>query len=475
MSDSTRRSAPEKILFVTGRLAESMMRRTAESLSRSLDCIAEIQVMPITVAALMTPRWIAKHIRIADDINRVILPGHCGGDLTPLHQMTAADIELGPQDLRFLPEYLGSSPQNVKLVDYRIQIVAEINHAPRRTWEQIRTIAQYYRHAGADVIDIGCGVEGTWEGLEDCILGLRELGLRVSVDSLNPSEINAAVAADAEMVLSVHHANLQPLLDSWPGSSAEVVVIPDEPTEWQTAENTFEQLDRHRIPFRFDPILEPIGFGFAASLQRYMLARQRWPDLPLLMGIGNLTEMSEVDSAGINLLLLAVCEELGIDRVLTTEVINWARSSVRECEIARRVVHESIEHAIPPKHLLSDLVCLRDPRIADLGAAAISDLAKQIRDFNFRIFADSGQLHLLGGGLHIRGSDPFAVFDELCQKSAKPLTASHAFYLGHELQKAATALQLSKQYTQDQALTWGHLTVAEPVRHRITSRRKPTD
>ena len=75
-------------------------------------------------------------------------------------------------------------------------------------------------------------------------------------------------------------------------------------------------------------IIEPIGCGFANSLQRYWQARQQWPDLPIMMGIGNLTELSEVDSAGVNFLLAGYCEELGIGSVLTTEVINWCRSAV---------------------------------------------------------------------------------------------------------------------------------------------------
>jgi len=38
---------------------------------------------------------------------------------------------------------------------------------------------------------------------------------------------------------------------------------------------------------------------------------------------------------------------------------------------------------------------------------------------------------------------------------------SHAFYLGYEMAKAVTALSLGKDYRQDQALDWGHLTRPE--------------
>ena len=43
------------------------------------------------------------------------------------------------------------------------------------------------------------------------------------------------------------------------------------------------------------------------------------------MGIGNLTELTAADSTGVNAVLIAICQELAIRAVLTTEVIPWAR------------------------------------------------------------------------------------------------------------------------------------------------------
>ena len=62
--------------------------------------------------------------------------------------------------------------------------------------------------------------------------------------------------------------------------------------------------------------------------------------------------------------------------------------------------------------------------------------------------------------MYLRGTDPFALFAEMQPRDAK-LDPSHAFYLGYELAKAVTALTLGKNYTQDQALRWGFLTVPE--------------
>ena len=58
------------------------------------------------------------------------------------------------------------------------------------------------------------------------------------------------------------------------------------------------QLAAAGVRLRIDPVLEPIGFGFAASLGRYLQVRERYPDAEMMMGIGNLTELTDADSAG---------------------------------------------------------------------------------------------------------------------------------------------------------------------------------
>ena len=52
----------ERILFVTGKLAEPSLRRTLDDLTPRLNIDAEIAMLPITVAALMTTDWIARHL-----------------------------------------------------------------------------------------------------------------------------------------------------------------------------------------------------------------------------------------------------------------------------------------------------------------------------------------------------------------------------------------------------------------------------
>ena len=236
-------------------------------------------------------------------------------------------------------------------------------------------------------------------------------------------------------------------------------MIPDVPGTLDGLDATVAFLDRERVPYRIDPIIEPIGFGFAASLGRYLEVRRRYPDAEILMGVGNLTELTEVDSAGVNAVLIGFCEELGIRSVLTTAVINWARSSVREIDIARRLAHHAVSRRALPKHVDPRLVMLRDPRIAEFGEANLAELQARIRDPNWRIFAEGGAIHALNNQHLLRDLDPFRLFAQM--GIGDP---SHAFYLGYEMMKARTALTLSKTYRQDQALEWGFLTQPEAVR-----------
>ena len=54
------------------------------------------------------------------------------------------------------------------------------------------------------MIDLGCDPGTTWTQVGDAVAALRDKGLRVSIDSFDPAEVATAVAAGAELVLSVN-------------------------------------------------------------------------------------------------------------------------------------------------------------------------------------------------------------------------------------------------------------------------------
>jgi dihydropteroate synthase-like protein len=458
----------EKFHFITGQLARAALDDVLADLAPKVGFDYSVQTLPITVAALLTPKWIAPRLEIPTGTTRLMLPGYCDIDLAPIQAVTDLPIEIGPKDLRRLPEHFGQQSKHDGFGEWDIEIIAEINHAPRKPLAEILKLADSMRADGANLIDVGCDPNACWSGVAECVKALISEGHQVSIDSLNPDEIGPAVVAGAELVLSVNSSNREHAAD-W---GCEVVVIPDDIHDIASMDATIDFLASKNVPLRIDPILEPIGFGFASSIERYIAARNRWPEAEMMMGIGNITELSDVDSAGVNFLLLAICQELNITKVLTTQVINWARTSVKECDIARRLVHYSINQNVPPKHLSEQLLLLRDAKLFSYEQVQIEQLAEKIKDNNYRIFAEHEKLHLLGSGHHFSGTDPFHVFDQLIDSQPTNVDASHAFYLGYEMCKAMTALQLGKQYNQDQSLDWGFLTIAEEDRHRLKKRGK---
>jgi dihydropteroate synthase len=451
-------SSPPRIHFVTGKLAEHSLRQVLERLAPRVGFEYSIQVLNITVAALMTTPWIARRIAVPPGTTRVLIPGACRGPLEAFADVTPLAVERGPEDLRRLDEFFGQQSRDLSTYgEHDIEIIAEINHAPRLPLAALLAEARRLRAAGADRIDVGCDPGSVWAGVGDAVRMLVGEGFAVSIDSFEPREIAAATRAGASLVLSVNSTNVAAAAD-W---GCEVVVVPDVPATLEGFDDTIERLANERVLHRLDPVLEPIGFGFAASLGRYLDTRRRYPDAEMMMGIGNLTELTDVDSAGINVMLLGFCQEIGIRSVLTTEVIHWAASSVKECDLGRRLVHHAVANRTLPKHVEPRLVTLRAGKPQEFGDPELDRLATAIRDPNFRIFAERGEVHMVGAGLHIASRDPFLLFRQLAEAGRDDVDPSHAFYLGYEVAKAVTALTLGKDYRQDQALDWGHLTQPE--------------
>lgn len=454
----------EHIHFVTGRLAQHAVRSIVEQVASDVGYSYSIDVLPITVAALMTPKWLLRHIVLPPNTTRVIVPGYLKDGVEEISRQLNVRVDSGPRDIRDLPEFFGKKRRIMETLDnYSIEIIAEINHAPRLDIDELVNVAQQLKSDGANVIDIGCDPGYRWTKVGEVVRRLCDLGLRVSIDSFDVNEVSEACKAGSELVLSVNSHNMHAAVD-W---GREVVVIPDTSDDKKFFEKTIDFLSTQGVPIRIDPILDPIGCGFAQSLTRYVSVRELYPDAAMMMGIGNITELTDADSAAINVVLLGFCEELQINSVLTTQVINWARTSVRECDLARRLVHYAVRNRIPPKHIQSQLVMLRDEKLKRFPTDMFIELASTIRDHNLRIFAQDGCIHLISAGLNLRGTDPFEVMQQLLASHLGPtIDASHAFYLGFELSKAATALTLGKQYEQDEALDWGFLTKAEK-HHRL--------
>ncbi len=452
----TVRPPVRRVLFVTGKLAEPALRRILADMQPGFE--SDVAVLKITVAALMTTPWIARFLEVPPGTDLVLIPGLCEGDTAILRERFGVAVEKGPKDLREIPRYFGQAAAAPDYGAYTIEILAEINNAPRLSIPEIRSAADYYTASGADLIDIGCTPGVEFPALGEVVRHLRDAGMRVSVDSFEPAEILTAVEAGAELVLSVNGSNLN-VAREIAGTSARVVVIPDFGEGLDTLGRNIEMLERWQVGYVIDPVIEPIGFGFMASLERYAEVHRRYPDAAQLMGIGNITELTSADSTGVNALLLAMCEETGVRAVLTTEVITWARGAVREVDVARRLMHHAVSHRTIPKGLDDRLLTVKDPVILEYDEEELRNLQAAVKDPNFRIFADQHTITVFNNELFVRGSDIQEIFAQLGVDEA-----THAFYLGRELMKAKLAITLGKTYRQEGALSWGYLTPPDDVK-----------
>jgi len=441
---------PQGVLFVTGKLAEPALRRTLAEMAPAF--AYDVAVMKITVAALMTTSWIARFLKVPPGTDLVLIPGLCEGDPAVIAESAAVRVEKGPKDLRQIPEHFGRAAAARHYGAYDIEIVAEVNNAPRLTRAALLREAEHYRSSGADVIDIGCTPGREFPELPDVVRELAAAGMRVSIDSFDRGEIRTAVQAGAELVLSVNRSNLDVARD-FAGTETRVVVIPDLGQGLETLEPSIAALEHWGVSYLIDPIIEPIGFGFFASLERFAEVRRRYPKAPLFMGIGNLTELTAADTTGVNALLLAICQELGVRAVLTTEVIPWARGVVREVDIARRLMHYAVTQKALPKSVDDRLVTLKDATVLAYTEAELRELQRAVTDPNFRIFADQDTITVFNDDVFVRGTDIHELFSRLGVDEA-----THAFYLGRELMKANLAVTLGKTYRQEGALQWGYLT-----------------
>ena len=444
-------TSPQTILFVTGRLSEVSLREVVAELSEKLSFRYEVAVPGIQVAALLHVNLLLRRLEVAGHIDRVILPGWVQGDLRELEEKFGKPFERGPKDLQDLPEYFGLGKKKAVTLDrYSIDIIGEINHATRMPLEAVVAEALAMSRDGADLIDVGCVPGETCAQVGEIVGALRAENLRVSIDSFDHVEVEQAVASGAELILSCNHSNI----DWVTKLGAEVVVIPDTPADTESLDRLIESVSSVGVPFRIDPIIEPIGMGFTASLQRYMDARRKYPDVAMMMGVGNVTELTEVDSAGVNMLLAAMCEELGIQSVLTTQVINWCRTAIAEFDAARKLLHHAITNQVIPKHIDSSLVMLRDSNLKPQSEESLNALAAALTDANFRIFAEQSGVHLMNKHGHWNGGQPFQIF--AAALAANPdIDPSHAFYLGYEMARAEMTRLLGKRYVQDEAVNFG--------------------
>lgn len=448
----------DKLLFLTGKLAEKSLHKVLQEIQANLKTPQfkyRVEQIGVSVAALMTPEMIARRLKDVGDANKVILPGLCQGDLGPLEEKLGVPVERGPEDLKDLPQYFGQQGIAPDLSQHSVQIFAEIVDAPDLSVDAIVTKAERFKQQGADVIDLGCLPGKPFVHLADAVKALKSAGYLVSVDSMSTQDLRVAGHAGADYLLSLTEKSID-LIDE---VAATPILIPAKPGNMASLYRAIEHCLRKNKPFIADAILDPIHFGLTDSIVRYHKLRKKYPDIPIMMGVGNLTELTDADTTGINALLFGMISELDINAVLATSVSAHAVNAIAEADVARRVMHRAKQDNRLPRGYSNGLLGLHDRKPFSYDEAEIQEIAAQIKDPSFRIMVSEQGIHVYNrDGLQL-DQDPFQFYPQLGVEN----DASHAFYLGVELARAQIAWQLKKRYVQDEELQFG---VASQVQNK---------
>ncbi len=436
----------KRYLFLTGKLAEKSLHKVLENLQPS-DFDYEVRQMGVSVAALMTTDLIARRLTDVSGFDKVLLPGRCRGDTEALADQLGVEVERGPEELKDLPQFFGRASKPADLSRYSTSIFAEIVDAPNMTVEQILDRAKRYQRDGADVIDLGCLPNTPFDHLAEAVQALKNDGFKVSVDSMQPVDLVTGGKAGADYLLSLHAKSLWVLekVDSTP------ILIGNPPNNMRSLYKSVELLQKEGVRFIADAILDPINFSFTESLIRYRNLRKRYPEIEMMMGVGNLTELTHADTAGTNALLMGIISELDIQHILTTEVSEHCRKAVKEADLARRIMYASKEDHIPPKGYHNGLMALHERKPFPYNKEEIQEFAAGVRDPNFRIQVCEEGVFIYNRDGIWNATDPFDLYPHLNVAD----DGAHAFYLGCELARAQIAWQLGKRYDQDEELGWG--------------------
>ncbi len=437
----------KNILFITGKLAEKNLKKILDCIEEK-DFLYEIRNLNINVAALLTTEMIYRRIGNVDNFSKIILPGKVRGDIDELAKKLKIKIERGPEELKDLPVMFGGNPLKYDLSKYEVHIFAEITDAPNMKIQEIISMANYYRDNGADIIDIGCLPNKPFPHLSETIQELKRQDFYVSIDSHLDKELILGGKSGADYLLSIKSDNFYILdeVDSYP------ILIPKD-GDMVSLYDCIDRCIENKRVFIADPILDPINYGFTQSITRYSELRKRYPDIHIMMGTGNVTELTHADTTGMTMILMGIISELKINHILTTEVSKHCRTVIKESDLARRIILAASLGNTTPKHINSGLLTTHEEDPIRYNPQEVEELFEQVKDSSYRIMNTDDGVNLFNKkGLQV-AINPFDFFEKIDVGD----DTGHAFYLGVELARAQIAHQLGKTYEQDEELKWGCL------------------
>jgi len=480
-----------KVLLVTGRLAEGLVKESAQGFDQDADVLA----LDTDVAAFITPEMLLRADPKGYDL--ILVPGAVTTDFSWAEEILGSRIRLGPKhsaDLGFVLKHLGDAElsrtipacvlmeksmarnalshidaiearakpaltiRGIKVGgESRMKVLAEVVDAPRLSPERLAEKVRYFQDQGADMVDLGLPLDCAPQDVAKAVKTAREAtDLPLSVDTVLPELILEGLTAGVDMVLSLNGKNIPMVGKAVASCGVPAVIIPGP----GSLEENLEAAEALGIKVIADPVLNPPLQGLAASMEGYTELRSRRPQIPLFFGVGNVTELIDADSAGANALLAALGAEVSASILFTPEYSEKARGSVRELKIASEMMLLAKERRTPPKDLGLDLLVLKEKRRKVLPPslkpqrsleASYDHAWQEDPAGSFEILLDGEKILARGCGTQVKGISARDILNTLIDMGMVT-RLDHVGYLGQELEKAEIALALGRSYVQDEPL-----------------------
>jgi dihydropteroate synthase-like protein len=508
-------------------LAEKSVKRYAKESYVDTQTLA----IKIAVAAFLTPSTIAKALKNMKlkGFNMILVPGLVRGDTATISKATGVPSFKGPRYAADLPTVLDSICEvqlstlmpaddllREKLLqkafqeiekseanredlltkpgsmlignlaigkDFPMRVLAEIVDAALMDKETIQRTAKRFVDVGADIIDVGMVAgESQPEKAKNIVKWVRQIvDVPVSIDTLDPNEIKAAIEAGAELVLSGDAGNIEEIAPFI--KDVAVVVIPT-----NQRQGYFPKKAKDRVRFLEETITKAKQLGVTKCIADLILEptdilesfiafkefAQRNPSVPLFVGISNVTELLDADSVGVNALLARLSQEVDASILLATEKSDKVKGTVAEEAIAAKMMFLAKRRGSVPKDLGIDLLILKDKRVheelydkkleADAKVAYVAEASEpavldSLGMFKINVDRTAGVLvaayyasvDMLKPVNVVKGKTTEAVYAKVLELGLVS-KLDHAAYLGSELAKAEIALRTGKEYVQDKEL-----------------------
>ncbi len=352
----------------------------------------------MNVAAFVTPKLLESLLADkAGQYDLVLISGLCGSDFSKLEAKLGIKIRLGPKHAFDIPlalryadklEFSHKISADQLLTDVKrdsalkefeaiereahpaftlkgvkigggasMKVMAEVVDAtPLSDMDLVRKIESY---AAADIIDLGVPLEASPEAVSHAVRVAKSVTAKpVSVDTLIPEYVEAGINAGADLVLSLDSSNVGTVGPLAAKKGVAVVVIPDDETLDSLIRNVEAAKASGVKNIIADPVLSPAGHGLVNAVCRYRKFREWYPEMPVFFGAGNVSELIDADSIGVNALLAAIAMEAGASVLFTTEASQKTLGSADELKKACMMMALAQRHHESPKDLGVDL--LRD-------------------------------------------------------------------------------------------------------------------